>query len=250
MNIDILTINAKSAEGQPAVFNPVVVGFADGTSYLIDCGFTYNFKEFKQELVSLGLMIADLKGIIISHDDIDHLEGLHCFKEEYVALEVITSALEADSVSGKIDSERLVQVRESLAHVPAEMKAWVEGFIADLEAVKHFEVDRTLEDGQLFKDTLHVIATPGHTKGHISFFDTESKTLIAADAIVVENGEFDIANPQFTLDMEAALASVEKIKALKPSRIICYHGGVVEDDIDGKLERLIIKYSRDATLCV
>lgn len=243
MNIEILHINAQSAEGQPTVFNPVVVGFADGTSYLIDCGFTYNFQEFKQELMHLGLMIADLNGIIISHDDIDHLEGIHLFKEEYVSLEVISSALEADSVSGKVESERLIQVKESLTHIPEEMKGWVNDFIKQLEGIKRFEVTQTLEDGQFFKDTLQVIATPGHTKGHISFFDTESQTLIAADAIVVEDGEFNIANPQFTLDMEAALASVEKIKALKPSRVICYHGGVVEEGIEEKLERLIQRYN-------
>lgn len=242
MNIDILSINAKSAEGKATVFTPVVVGFADGTSYLIDCGFTYNFKEFKQELISLGLMIADLKGIIISHDDIDHVEGLHCFKEEYVSLEVIASSIESDSVSGKIESERLLQVRESFAHVSTEMKERVREFVGQLEMIKRFEVDSTLEDGQIFKDTLQVIATPGHTKGHLSFFDLDSKTLIASDAIVVENGEFDIANPQFALDMVAALASVEKIKALKPNRVICYHGGVVEDGIEEKLERLLDKY--------
>ncbi|MTG98405.1 MULTISPECIES: MBL fold metallo-hydrolase [Myroides] len=242
MNIDVLHINAKSAEGEPAIFNPVVVGFSDGTSYLIDCGFTYNFSEFKQELRNLGLMIADLKGIIISHDDIDHLEGLHCFKKEYIDLEVISSVEEADSVSGRVDAERLVQVRESLNHIPEEMKQWVNNFIVELEAVKRFEVTSTLVDGQFFKDTLQVIATPGHTKGHLSFFDIETRTLIASDAIVVEDGEFNIANPQFTLDLPAALASVRKLKELNPERIICFHGGMVEEDIEGKLSRLIEKF--------
>ncbi|MFD0699719.1 MBL fold metallo-hydrolase [Myroides pelagicus] len=241
MNIDILNINAQSADGEQTIFNPVVVGFADGTSYLIDCGFTYNFPEFKKELSSLGLMVADLTGIIISHDDIDHLEGLHCFKEEYVSLEVISSDVEAGSVSGVVASERLLQVKESLERVPEQMKQWVRDFICQLSDIKRFDVDRVLVDGQMFKETLQVIATPGHTKGHISFFDLDSKTFIAADSIVVEGGEFNIANPQFTLDMEAALVSVEKIKALKPSRVICYHGGVVEDEIDEKLDRLLAK---------
>lgn len=243
MNIEILNINATSADGQPTVFNPVVVGFADGTSYLVDCGFTYTFEEFKQELRYLGLMLGDLAGIIISHDDIDHLEGLHCFKEEYSSLEVISSFIEADSVSGRVEAERLIQIRESLAHVPEEMKDWVSNFVQQLQAIKRFEVTKTLVDGQVFKDTLEVIATPGHTKGHISFFDRDSKTLIAADAIVVEDGEFNIANPQFTLDMDAALASVRKIKALKPNRIICYHGGEVEEEIEEKLDRLLARYA-------
>lgn len=243
MNIEILEINTKGADGQSTVFYPTVVGFADGTSYLVDCGYADDFVEFKKELSYVGLMIADLTGIIISHDDVDHLEGLYRFKEEYVSLEIISSLEEVNSVSGNVDAERLIQVRESLNHLPEEMKEWATRFIEQLEAIKRFEVTQALSDGQVFKDTLEVIATPGHTKGHISLFDTESRTLIAADALVVEEGEFNIANPQFTLDMKAALESVRKIKALKPSRIICYHGGVVQESIQEKLDKLLSKYA-------
>lgn len=243
MNIEILEINTKGSDGQPTLFYPTVVGFADGTSYLVDCGYADNFVEFKKELSYVGLMIADLTGIIISHDDIDHLEGLYLFKEEYISLEVISSLEEANSVSGKVEAERLVQLRESLSHLPEEMKGWASGFIEQLEAIKRFEVTQTLSDGQIFKDTLQVVTTPGHTKGHISLFDTESRTLIAADALVVEDGEFNIANPQFTLDMEAALESVRKIQALNPSRVICYHGGAIEEGIQEKLDTLLNKYA-------
>lgn len=239
MNIDILHINAQTTDGKPTVFTPVVVGFADGTSYLIDCGFTYTYQEFKKQLSHLGLMVADLTGIIISHDDIDHVEGLHCFLEEYASLKVISSAIEADSVSGKITAERLIQVRESLAYMPEEMKEWVNSFIVQLEAIKRFDVTQTLRDNQIFKDTLKVIETPGHTKGHLSFYDTESRTLIASDALVIEEGKFNIANPQFTLDLKAAYESVRKIKDLKPLRVICYHGGVMETNVDEALEQLL-----------
>lgn len=244
MRIEILEINAQSPEGLPAIFTPTLVKFTDKTNYLIDCGFTYNYPEFKQELEKFGVSIADLTGIIISHDDIDHLEGLHCFKEENEAIKVISSDAEADSVAGVIPAERLVQVEGSLNFIPQEMKPMMEGFVKELKAIKRFPVDSILKDKEVINDTLVVVATPGHTKGHISFYDTASKTVIAADAIVVEEGEFNIANPQFTLDMDAALASVERIKSLQPTRIICYHGGIVEDDIQDKLQRLLDRYKQ------
>ncbi|MEK6451135.1 MULTISPECIES: MBL fold metallo-hydrolase [Myroides] len=244
MRIEILEINAQSPEGLPAIFTPTLVKFTDKTNYLIDCGFTYNYPEFKQELEKFGVSIADLTGIIISHDDIDHLEGLHCFKEENAAIKVISSDAEADSVAGVIPAERLVQVEGSLNFIPQEMKPMMEGFVKELKAIKRFPVDSVLKDKEVINDTLVVVATPGHTKGHISFYDTASKTVIAADAIVVEEGEFNIANPQFTLDMDAALASVERIKSLQPTRIICYHGGIVEDDIQDKLQRLLDRYKQ------
>ncbi len=244
MRIETLEINAQSPEGLPAIFSPTLVRFKDNSNYLIDCGFTYNYPEFKQELSKYGVSIADLAGIIISHDDIDHLEGLHCFKEENSAIKVISSDVEADSVAGLVEAERLTQVEGSLNFIPQEMKPMMEGFVKELKAIKRFPVDRTVRDNEVFNDTLVIIATPGHTKGHISFFDTESKTLIAADAIVVEDGEFNIANPQFTLDMDAALTSVKRIKALEPQRIICYHGGVVEEGIQEKLQRLLERYTK------
>lgn len=244
MRIEILEINAQSPEGLPAIFSPTLVRFKDHSNYLIDCGFTYNYPEFKNELDKYGVSIADLTGVIISHDDIDHLEGLYCFKQENPAIKVISSDIEADSVAGVVPAERLMQVEASLNFSPLEMKPMMEGFVKELNAIKRFPVDSTLKDNEVLNDTLVVIATPGHTKGHISFYDTESKTLIAADAIVLEDGEFNIANPQFTLDMDAALASVARIKALQPKRIICYHGGVVENDIQEKLQRLLDRYKQ------
>ncbi len=99
-------------------------------------------------------------------------------------------------------------------------------------------------DGKhFFGDGAVVIPTPGHTPGHISIYISASKTLIAADAVVLENSEFHIANPQFTLDLEQALVSVKKLLQLDIETMICYHGGVIEDKINQKLERLVARYS-------
>lgn len=51
----------------------------------------------------------------------------------------------------------------------------------------------------------NICFTPGHTPGHISLYFLQSKTLVAGDAVVIENGVLDIANPQFALDLEAAV---------------------------------------------
>lgn len=79
--------------------------------------------------------------------------------------------------------------------------------------------------------------------GHISVYLPQSKTLLAADAVVVEQGELKLANPHFTMDLEQAVASVQKLQQLEVDRIICYHGGVVETAVDEKLKRLLAKYT-------
>ncbi len=87
-----------------------------------------------------------------------------------------------------------------------------------------------------------VVHTPGHTKGHISLFHPKTKTLVAGDSMVIENGKLNIANPSFTLDIKSAVKSLEKIKKLNPCKIICYHGGILEEDINEKLTELIDKF--------
>lgn len=56
-----------------------------------------------------------------------------------------------------------------------------------------------------------IVATPGHMPGHISIYVRERKTLISGDALVVENGELAIANPQYTLDLVEAKKSIKKL---------------------------------------
>ncbi len=59
--------------------------------------------------------------------------------------------------------------------------------------------------------------------------------------MVVENGELEIANPQFALDLNQAIESVKKISALYIGKLYCYHGGVVANDIKSKFMNLLKK---------
>jgi glyoxylase-like metal-dependent hydrolase (beta-lactamase superfamily II) len=213
-----------------------------GRLYLIDCGYDETFENFLNELNLLNFNLHQIEGIIISHDDIDHLGGLKKFKEKKPTIKVYCSELEELSVSGSVKSERLIQAENLQEKLPNEYKNWALGFIGALKNIKRYKVDKTFDDGEIFEEDIQIVHTPGHTKGHISLFIQSTKTMIANDALVIENGEFEIANPAFTLDMQAALESVQKIKNLNPQKIICYHGGIMEENIDTKLNTLLSRY--------
>jgi glyoxylase-like metal-dependent hydrolase (beta-lactamase superfamily II) len=51
--------------------------------------------------------------------------------------------------------------------------------------------------------------------------------VITGDAIALEDGKPVIANPQFTLDIEQATKSMEKLLSLKAKAYYCYHGGTL-----------------------
>jgi glyoxylase-like metal-dependent hydrolase (beta-lactamase superfamily II) len=211
---------------------------------LIDCGYEETFDEFVTELETIGISLNNLHAIIISHDDIDHLGALHLFKKANKDLQVYCSNTEEPSVSGKIKSERLIQAENSLENLPEEYKEWARNFISQLSSIQRVPVDQTLGENDRILDELIVINTPGHTKGHISIYIPSENTVIANDAIVIEEEELNIANPQFTLDLHTAVNSVEKIRDLKPRKLICYHGGILTADLEIKLNNLLAKYNQ------
>lgn len=208
--------------------------------YLVDCGYEETYDEFVEELNRLGIHKID--GIIISHDDIDHLGALSKFKEADPSTRIYCSDIERHSIEGITRSERLVQTENSLPFLPKESIPWANEFIAQLENINRIPVDETFRDEEWIREYVQVIHTPGHTSGHISLYIPSQETIIANDALVIEDGSFNIANPQFCLDLPMAIRSVEKIKNLHPKKIICYHGGIMEDKVDNKLRELLNKF--------
>lgn len=232
----------KEIDNKPEILFPTLIQCND-QNYLVDCGYKETVPEFEIQLKALGVEIQHLTGVMITHDDYDHLGGLSELKKMNPRLKVFCGSLENESISGTIKSERLIQAEKSLHMMPLEYKNWALNFIEKLNNVEKVNVDKTFEDNEVFENDLIIIHTPGHTKGHISVYYPKEKTLIAGDALVVENDEFNIANPTYTLDMSQALNSVEKIRKLAPQKIICYHGGIIEDRIDEKLRTLLNKYT-------
>lgn len=75
---------------------------------------------------------------------------------------------------------------------------------------------------------LTVIATPGHTAGHISVLDEESSVLVVGDAMNGANGGVIGANPEFSDDMTIANETVRKLAGLSFETVYFGHGEPVE----------------------
>lgn len=227
-----------SLSGHTQVFYSVIAECKEGL-YLFDCGYEESFDAYREAFDRLRLNLSLLKAVIITHDDNDHLGGLGKFKDHIPGLMVVCGEAEEESVSGKIKSERLLQAEIMLNHLRGDIKKQGLQFIESLKKIRRFPVDKTLINGECFPDQIETVHTPGHTKGHLSFYCRPEKTMIAGDALVIENGEFNLANPQYTLHLEDAIRSVEIIREYKPEKVICYHGGVMTTNVDEKLKRLI-----------
>jgi glyoxylase-like metal-dependent hydrolase (beta-lactamase superfamily II) len=85
--------------------------------------------------------------------------------------------------------------------------------------------------------SLEVVASPGHTPGHVAFLDTRDRALLAGD-VFTTFGRVEVTNhfyPRFPLaamvtwDKERDLESARALRALEPSVLLVGHGPVVHD---------------------
>jgi glyoxylase-like metal-dependent hydrolase (beta-lactamase superfamily II) len=116
-----------------------------------------------------------------------------------------------------------------------------------LESLEPVSIDEHVEDGTHLDVAggTQVIFTPGHTPGHISLYLERPKVLITGDALTAEGGSLKGPNQAMTPDMQTAAQSVRKLVDLDVDLIVCYHGGVVGEDANGQLQRVMQEISRD-----
>jgi glyoxylase-like metal-dependent hydrolase (beta-lactamase superfamily II) len=102
---------------------------------------------------------APIVRIALTHGHGDHVGSLDALHEALPDAEVIMGAREA----------RLIEEERRLD--PGEPEVKVKGSWPTLET----SPDRTVADGEHI-GSLRVVATPGHTPGHVSYFDERDRT--------------------------------------------------------------------------
>lgn len=224
--------------GQSDAIYPVI--FEDENEMiLIDCGYPNFLSLVEEAALAKKINIKNLSKIIITHHDYDHMGALAEFKRKYPKVKVLASEEDAPYIDGSKKSLRLQQAENIYDSLSENEKVEADHFHKMLQSIESCNVDIKLKDRDYFDccGGIGILATPGHMPGHISIYHKESKSLITGDALVVENGELVIAVPQYTLDMKEAQNSVKKFLDYDIERIICYHGGIFENEISDALKR-------------
>lgn len=213
-------------DGAEQVVNPSII-YNDDEMILVDCGYPGTIDQFESEAKRMDIDLKRLSKIVITHHDWDHIGSLAAFKERYPKTQIISSEIQAKYISGEKPSLRLESLIAKMDTLEGKEKEFAAQRIEIIQSVKTCQVDRYVEDNEAISDDGDVICidTPGHMPGHISVYVKSSKTLIAGDALNVNEGRLNGANPVFTFDMEEAARSIKKMSNLNIERIICYHGG-------------------------
>ena len=199
----------------------------DTDTVLVDCGYPGSLELLEAELSARGASLAQVTKLVLTHQDDDHMGAAAELKERYPALQILASETEAPYISGERKIRRLRQAEEMQEQLPEDQKEFGLQFCRRLRRVPPVAVDRPLHPGEQFGwgGGCEILGTPGHTPGHISIRAQNGEYLIAGDAAVVEDGALAVANPEFCLDLNEAVRSLEQLRAASCRRYLCFHGG-------------------------
>lgn len=103
--------------------------------------------------------------------------------------------------------------------------------VDDIPAINAPRAIQGVADGDLVFG-LEIIATPGHTPGHICVLDSAGGVLVAGDAVNGSNGGVAGPNPEFSADMDTALQSVVRLATLRFDTVLFGHGEPVVGEAD------------------
>jgi glyoxylase-like metal-dependent hydrolase (beta-lactamase superfamily II) len=241
-SIQMLTISALIMGRVESIY-PTLFWDPD-TALLVDAGFPGQLPLFRAALSQAGVPFERLATIVITHQDIDHMGGLPAMLAELEdRVQVLASAGEKPYIQGELRPVKLTPeaIERAVAGLPPEVpEERRRAFRYALEHPPSARVDRTLVDGEELPccGGVTVILTPGHTPGHMSLYHRASRTLVAGDALRVEDGALLGPDPRATADMPLALQSLRKLAAFDIECVICYHGGMYTGDANRANRRI------------
>jgi glyoxylase-like metal-dependent hydrolase (beta-lactamase superfamily II) len=207
---------------------------------LVDTGLPGTLDDLEREFVRLNLSLDHVTAVMITHHDIDHMGNLKALKARNPKLTVITSEGEVAFVEGRVPAQKLQDMASGKLVIGEDQKAWADN-LARLFPTLSTPVDEVVQDGDVLTiaDGLEVIATPGHTVGHISLYHHATQTLISGDALNLKDGALSGPNPRMTHDLDVAHQSLKRLVDYPIRRILAFHGGVLEGrDLPAQLRNL------------
>jgi glyoxylase-like metal-dependent hydrolase (beta-lactamase superfamily II) len=159
---------------------------------IVDTGTPNNGARFAEVIRTAGLGWDAVRHVILTHYHPDHIGSMG---------EILTSAAGAAAYAGAADIPQIASPR-------------------DIKAVG--------DNDEVFG--LRIIATPGHTPGHICVLDPAGSLLVLGDAMVNIGSQLAGPMAQYTADMAQAQQSVKKLARLTVRRAVFGHGDPIEAD--------------------
>jgi glyoxylase-like metal-dependent hydrolase (beta-lactamase superfamily II) len=180
---------------------------------LVDTGMPKRLGLVFDAIQEIGRQPSDLARILITHADIDHAGSAAAIQEQ----------TDATLYAGPETAELLVKGK-SPQHMPWLIQFFIDRFVS-YRAIPANSIG-IFQDGEELPvlGGLQVLATPGHTHDHYSFYSPAAGILFAGDALNTRDDRLRSTPKRITADGEAAIHSAIRLIQLSPAVIACGHG--------------------------
>jgi glyoxylase-like metal-dependent hydrolase (beta-lactamase superfamily II) len=208
-------------------------------------------------LKSLGYRLNDIRQFLVTHLHRDHYTQAVAVRRE------VGSGVSIGI--GEKPALELIQHHDPLATFAPQLDLLRRGGALDLirriEAAgliegpaTNFELpDRWIVDGvpiELAGRTLHAVATPGHTQGHLVFADLDAQVLFAGDHVLPHiTPSIGFEPIQASFPLRDYLGSLRTVLDLPDLRLLPAHGPVA-DSAHRRTRELIAHHEQRLALCV
>jgi glyoxylase-like metal-dependent hydrolase (beta-lactamase superfamily II) len=204
------------------IANSYILVDADGLT-IIDTGLPHSEKKILSYVASLGKSANDVKRIILTHSDLDHVGSLAALKKLTCA-RTYASKIEAGAIAAGKPSRQVKSSGFSLLRL-------VFSLLRPFMQATPIQVDEILVAGQVLPALggLQVVDSSGHTPGHISLYAPAVDILFCGDSLITDENGIHGSRRGLTWDDARAREAERKQAALGASIICSGHGPIVRD---------------------
>lgn len=201
--------------------------------------------SLKAQLAELGLSFKDIKRVIVTHIHPDHYGMAGRIRQECGA-EVVTHEKEVDFIRTRYTNPGplLNTMGDWLAKhgIPNEERHELQySSMPARRFVEATEPDSTLADGDCLKMgrlEFRVIWTPGHSPGHICFYEADKQIMLTGDHILPTISPNVSLHPQSEDDpLGDYLRSVKKLRGL-PTKVVLPAHEYSFENLEARLDEL------------
>jgi glyoxylase-like metal-dependent hydrolase (beta-lactamase superfamily II) len=150
------------------IAHPTLV-WDDKRVVMVDTGFPGQLPQIRKAMDEAGVPFDKLDRVVITRQDIDHIDGLPDIFRECREVEVLCHAEERPYVEGRRPLIKLARLSKRVSTLPEEQRQQVKMLLANPPKAG---VDATVEGGEVlpYCGGITAIFTPGHTPGYICLY--------------------------------------------------------------------------------
>jgi glyoxylase-like metal-dependent hydrolase (beta-lactamase superfamily II) len=190
---------------------------------LIDPGPSTSLPRLRVELAALGVSVADVTAVLLTHIHLDHGGATGTLVREQPGIRVLVHERGAPHLA---DPSKLLA---SATRLYGDQMDYLWGEVLPVPASAITALaggERVTEGGRV----LDVAYTPGHASHHVSFFNEESGVAFVGDTAgvrIVPNGIALPPTPPPDIDLELWAGSLDTIERWRPGTLFLTHFGPV-----------------------